>query len=212
MSHKLVYFPVYGRGECIRMLATHAKIEFVDERVTGAEFGPRKAAGEFLNGQLPCWFENGKCFNQTMAILRMLGQRQGYYASDAEHMWLIDSVCDTTFDYLAKMYPTQMNKDKQDDKTHATYLEQVQGFADFLHKTLKEHNGKWAAGEKITIADFVVSSLIFSLVYNENLTGGHHYRHAGKEIMEKHHNVKVYVEMMEDELKHYLKHRPAAGF
>jgi glutathione S-transferase len=35
--------------------------------------------------------------------------------------------------------------------------------------------GDFIAGEKLTIADFVVANVIFSEIFNEHLTGGHHY-------------------------------------
>ncbi len=53
----------------------------------------------------------------------MLGQRHGYYASEPERMWLIDSCVDQANDFLGKLYPTQMNKEKQDDLTHKTYID-----------------------------------------------------------------------------------------
>ena len=120
---KLVYFPVHAKGEMIRMLAAHAEIPHKDERVTGEEFAARKAAGEFPVGQVPIWSENGKTYNQSCAILRMLGQRHGYYSSEPERMWLIDSCVDQANDFLSKLYPTQMNKEKQDDLTHKTYID-----------------------------------------------------------------------------------------
>ena len=53
----------------------------------------------------------------------MLGQRHGYYSSEPERMWLIDSCVDQANDFLGKLYPTQMNKEKQDDLTHKTYID-----------------------------------------------------------------------------------------
>ena len=47
---KFVYFGVYGRGEKVRILLAHAKVAHEDERIDGAAFGARKAAGEFNNG------------------------------------------------------------------------------------------------------------------------------------------------------------------
>ena len=47
---KLIYFPLYGRGEMIRMLLAHKKLDYVDERISFEEFGKRKADGEFPNG------------------------------------------------------------------------------------------------------------------------------------------------------------------
>jgi len=38
MTLKLIYFPVMGRVESIRMLLTHADINFEDERLSMAEF------------------------------------------------------------------------------------------------------------------------------------------------------------------------------
>ena len=31
---KLIYFPLMGRAEPIRMLLTHARVKYIDERVT----------------------------------------------------------------------------------------------------------------------------------------------------------------------------------
>ena len=39
----LTYFNAYGRAEPHRLLMSHAKVDFVDKRITGAEFGPLKA-------------------------------------------------------------------------------------------------------------------------------------------------------------------------
>ena len=32
---KLIYFGLYGRGEKLRILLSHAKVEFEDERISG---------------------------------------------------------------------------------------------------------------------------------------------------------------------------------
>ncbi len=71
---KVIYFGVYGRVEFIRMLLTHAKVSFEDERLDGLAFGARKAAGEFPNGQLPVVVHNGKMLNESTSILRYLGK------------------------------------------------------------------------------------------------------------------------------------------
>ena len=46
----LTYFVFYGRGEAIRFLLTHAKVDWKDEVLDFPTFGARKAAGEFING------------------------------------------------------------------------------------------------------------------------------------------------------------------
>ena len=42
---RLLYFPVGGRAEPIRMMLNHAKVDFVDERPDFAEVMAKKAEG-----------------------------------------------------------------------------------------------------------------------------------------------------------------------
>ena len=100
MSIKLTYFGLYGRVEFSRMLLAHAKVSFEDERLDGATFGARKAAGDFPNGQLPVLTHNGKTLNESVAILRYLGKHFGYYPADAYEAWYADSLVDFSNDYL----------------------------------------------------------------------------------------------------------------
>lgn len=46
----LIYFGLYGRGEPMRFLLTHAKADWKNEELDFPTFGARKAAGEFING------------------------------------------------------------------------------------------------------------------------------------------------------------------
>lgn len=48
---KVVYFGAfYGRGESIRMLLTHARVDFEDIRITGPEFAQMKQNGSLPSG------------------------------------------------------------------------------------------------------------------------------------------------------------------
>ena len=126
-------------------------------------------------------------------------------------MWLIDSAVDTVGDYLPKLYPIQMNK-TFDEENHKMYVDLLTAFGDWMHTTLHNHQGHFLGGDHMTIADFAAAGLIFSEVYNEHLEGGHHYRHAGKEALSKHHNVVAYIERLQSELNTYLETRPPAPF
>jgi hypothetical protein len=37
------------------MVLAHALVTYEDERISGEDFGTRKAAGEFNNDQVPVW-------------------------------------------------------------------------------------------------------------------------------------------------------------
>ena len=56
------------------MLLAHASVTYEDERLDGEQFALRKAAGEFNNGQLPVWVQNGIMMNESLSILRYVGK------------------------------------------------------------------------------------------------------------------------------------------
>mgnify|MGYP006110567115 CR=1 FL=1 len=92
---KIVYFDVYGRGEPIRMLLTHAKVAFEDERLTFEEFKTQKEAGKFENGQLPVVFmDDGTQLTQSKALLWLFGKKHGYVPDDAMELYHGQAVVD----------------------------------------------------------------------------------------------------------------------
>lgn len=76
---KLVYFGIAGRAEPTRIVLAHAKASYENDQMDFPAFGARKAAGEFLNGQVPVWYQDGKQYNESKAILRFVGAQHGYY-------------------------------------------------------------------------------------------------------------------------------------
>jgi len=52
---KLYYFDLYGRGEPIRMLLNHARVDFEDKRLSNAEFAELRENGTLPSGQVPLW-------------------------------------------------------------------------------------------------------------------------------------------------------------
>jgi len=111
MSYKVIYFDVHGKGEPTRMALAHAKVAFEDERLSFETFGPRKAAGEFPNGQLPVLVHDGKYYNESIAMLRFVGHKFGYYPFDnALDAWFVDATVDYVNDFNGKLYPIQLYK------------------------------------------------------------------------------------------------------
>ena len=126
----LAYFDIQAKGESIRMLLNHAGVAFNDLRITfddWAQYKPLTPAG-----QVPLWIEpaaaasgekssrvvdakdllaledkskivpEGKSYNQSVAILRKLGKKYGYYSDDAEQAYWIDWAIETHGDLWAK--------------------------------------------------------------------------------------------------------------
>jgi glutathione S-transferase len=143
-----------------------------------------------------------------MAILRMLAKPHGFYAEEPEKMWAIDAAADTVNDSFTKIPPLVMGK-KFDEDGHKAYKAAVQTCADFIHKNLHSHQGHFLAGPELTMADFVAASFIFGCIFNEAFPM-QEWAKGGQEIFHSHHNVKAYVERLQETFHHYLKHRPAA--
>ncbi len=100
MPGKLSYFPVGGRAEPIRALCWLAKHEFEDNMVDPMSWASVKDNGTYPMQSMPIWEEDGVTYCQSSAILRMLGIRFGYYSTDPNTMWEIDSLIDMIEDNM----------------------------------------------------------------------------------------------------------------
>ena len=86
---KLYYFDVYGRAEPFRFLLWHAKAEYEDVRIAREDWPKFKEehAADLEFGQVPVLEVDGVFHSQSNAILRYLGNRFGYYPTDAYQSW-----------------------------------------------------------------------------------------------------------------------------
>ena len=103
---KVHYFAGYGRAEAIRMALVHAKVPFENVNYGfGEELAKAKASGNLEFGQLPVLQVEDKYLAQSVAILRFVGLKYGYYPSeDPELCWRIDSTIDSLGDILNAFY------------------------------------------------------------------------------------------------------------
>ena len=94
---KFTYCYLYGRGEASKLLLQHANVQFEDERITFEQWGALK--GKAMGGALPnLKTEEGTIINESVASLRYLGARFGYYSNDPIQMWTIDSTIEAVQD------------------------------------------------------------------------------------------------------------------
>ena len=170
---KVHYFNGFGRAEAIRMLFTHAKVEYENVNYgEGANSWPEaKASGKFEFGQLPAIESNGKVYAQSGAILRYLGLRYGYYpVADAELAWRVDSTLDSQEDmvqayYKAAFAPTEEAKAEGMKAFFATTLP---NWFKVLEKRIDANAPhKYIVGDKITTADFSLGAWAHSTYLND---------------------------------------------
>ena len=70
---KLYYFPLYGRGEPIRMALWKAGVAYEDVKVS-SDWGKLKQSGKFEFGQMPgLELDDGDVLCQSNAILEYIG-------------------------------------------------------------------------------------------------------------------------------------------
>lgn len=101
--YKLHYFPVYARGEPIRMLLTHAGVDYEDHVITFEDWSNWKE--KMPNGVMPAIeTTDGKKMDETCAILRSLGMKYGYYPTDPMKAWECDAIIDGYMDIIAKTF------------------------------------------------------------------------------------------------------------
>ena len=112
---RLVYFNAHGRADAIRMLLAHAKVEYENKIINSEEWMQGDIKKEMALGQAPLMNIDGKSLIQSMAILRFIGRKYGYYPEDAYQAYLVDLIMDAQGDYIneyAKFYFAKDNKEK----------------------------------------------------------------------------------------------------
>ena len=172
MSIKLVYFNLYGRAECTRMLLNHAKVEFEDVRIERADWPQYKQdhAAELEWGQMPALYHDGKEINQSISVLKYVGRIYGYYPADAYEAWRVDSFHDALSDLFTAMAKARFETDAEKQKEMygallATTLPQT--LAKFEKRLLANTSQQYLVGDKLTTIDFHMIPLFQMLAFND---------------------------------------------
>jgi len=170
----LVYFPIAGRAEAIRLTAAVGDVAFTNKVVSGAGFMELRSNGSLPFGQVPILeIENTDAegvvststVSQTSAILRYMGKKAGIYPSnDVEALKVDEYIC--IFDDLinplvislmgAKKCLVSDNEWTEDEKMAIRRKWGEQTLTKYLGKVeadLKTSESGWLVGDSITIAD-----------------------------------------------------------
>jgi glutathione S-transferase len=159
---KLVYFNFTGRAEPCRLACAIGGIQLEEERLDFAEFGARKAKGEFPVGSVPCLEMNGEKFCQSNSILRYLGKQIGLYPKNPLHALKVDQVLDVCEEMIFHTAPTIFISDEEKRKAARKNLTQT-----VLPKYVKALD-KWCEGghvikDQLTVADLAVQNIVHFL-------------------------------------------------
>lgn len=205
VSYKIHYFPGYGRAEAIRMLLSHAGIEYEEVNYGFGDMPSLKESGKLEFGQLPAVERDGKFYVQSTACLRALGINLGYYPEDPYQAYLVDSAIDSVNDILSAFYKAAFNPSEEAKAGLFTefYGNTLPRYFSAFEKRLEGNTSGFLVGDKITIADFALAALAYSSFLNENNPN----RQQPLEVVEKFPNFKKYTEGLKDHIKTHLETR-----
>ena len=164
----------YGRADPIRMLLHHAK---VDHQYIGYDFEQwGKLKGEGKGGEfagLPRVCIDGKEYGQSMATLRMLGQKYGYY--DAKD-WRCAAKVDTFIDAWVDMHDKANNlalKMSGGGCTQEEAMTEIDGIIERVFTPAFKHleaqltdGGPYIGGPKLSIGDCAYVALMANITEN----------------------------------------------
>ena len=123
------------------MLFHHKGVQFKDFTATMDDWINGGVQAEMLMGKMPRLDIDGKKLYQSIAILRYLGRKYGYYPDDIDQQFKVDMICDSIADYRDGFSPyttAQTNKDKNEALKKFTG-EHTKKFLKFYNDILKEN-------------------------------------------------------------------------
>ncbi|XP_029770918.1 glutathione S-transferase P [Suricata suricatta] len=159
--YTIVYFPVRGRCEAMRMLLADQGQSWKEEVVTKDTWlqGPLKAS--CLYGQLPKFQDGDFTLYQSNAILRHLGRTFGLYGKDQREAALVDVVNDGVEDLRCK-YATLIYTNYEGGKQD--YVKALPDHLKPFETLLSQNRGGQAfiVGDQISFADYNLLDLLLN--------------------------------------------------
>lgn len=153
----LHYFPIFGRGEVIRMIFHYHGVKFNDHRVQMQEWPGLKTSGFAEFDTLPILEIDGLRLVQSHAITRYVCQRYGYYPSLPEHTYLLESLCDLKEDILRTISPFMFKGETE--ALEKWFQDNAQTMLEQIERRLPR-GARYFVANAITMADFMIFQLI----------------------------------------------------
>jgi len=160
---KLIYFPMPGRGEPIRLAFYIGGIDFEDERVPHPEFAKKKQEGAYPYGSVPVLHVGNAVIAQSNAILRYAGKSAKLYPTDQLEAAKVDELLDTVEDVVHVLTPSLREQDEGKKKEMREKLAKEdfpKWFGNAEKQLEKFGKGPYAVGNNLTIADLKIAGVL----------------------------------------------------
>lgn len=191
---ELIYFPIAGKAEQVRLALHIAGIKFTDTRMNWNDFGEKKMS--FPVGQLPVMkLSDDVMICQSQALLIYAGRKGGLMPADPENELLVNQLLCTTADIEGKCFPVFFHPDpEQKQEKMKLLLEEILPFwLDRLDKMIGNFGdgAGHCVGSTMTVADLnIYASLSWLCV-----KGGEH--GIPKDLCDKYPNISKVVEVVD---------------
>ncbi|XP_012786104.1 glutathione S-transferase P [Ochotona princeps] len=159
--YTIVYFPVQGRCEMMRMLLADQGQTWQEEVINLETWSQGSLKSSCLFGQLPKFQDGDLTLYQSNAILRHLGRTLGIYGKDQREAALLDMVNDGVEDlrmkYITLIYT---NYDAGKD----SYVKALPGHLKPFETLLSQNQGgkSFIVGDQISFADYNLLDLLLT--------------------------------------------------
>ncbi len=169
MDIKIIYFDLpFWRAEISRLPLFIANIDFEDFRPSDDEWDYAKENGKMKDGtkipfsELPVLSINGESIAQTMAIARICGKLGGMYPEDIVEAGKVDQIVVAVENINALLSPSMKESDPLKKKAMRKELtsNELPTYFGYLQDILDANNSGWFVGDRMTIADLAVWSLL----------------------------------------------------
>ena len=189
------------------MVLDHAKVKYVDNRVTLEEYAAMKEAGT-AHG-IPSWEENGVHFDESKALLRYLATTNGYYPKDALTAYKADKVIDYFNSLLETWIPQFFKPESVDQQKFKEMMEMVAGR---ICEDLQQHGKPYMCGDKISVADFTAFGILATWLLNDKFAFKSYVDAGRDEMMQKFPLFAAWMMLMKKENADHLAKSPDAAF
>jgi len=165
---KLYYFAGPGRGEMIRLLLRHAKVDFEDIQIKYPDWPAMKET--FALKQVPVYEVNGVQYPESEAIMHMLSLQHGYLPLAPDKLYKVLFITNTIKDFFegfVRFFYSSLPEAKKKDLSTQYYSNSVPLIFTILEKRLKENESQeYFVGNQYTMADFYAIGAARWLIFN----------------------------------------------
>lgn len=156
MTTKLTHFDILGRGEPLRLALALAGVDFVDHRIQFADFPKLKSSLPF--GTLPVLEIDGLVIGQSLAALRYIGRKHGFYSEDPVLAMRTDELMLYLYDIVGKLGAFVLESDMTRKAAMRKSLAEdflPEAFGRIENLLVRNNNG-YLIGETLSIPDLIM--------------------------------------------------------